>query len=115
LAALGVIDDVIPEPLGGAHRDHHLMANRLKIYLRTKLRELTAVPTDRLLEERYAKFRRIGVFLEGPAAMAASAASTTTTDSTTTSATTSPDASPDETSCDPGPVARESEQPLNPV
>ena len=34
LIRLGVIDDVIREPLGGAHRDHHLMASRLKIYLR---------------------------------------------------------------------------------
>ena len=44
LLGLGVIDEIIPEPLGGAHRDHHLMANRLKIYLRNTLRELTAVP-----------------------------------------------------------------------
>ena len=34
LSRLGVVDAVIPEPLGGAHRDHHLMANRLKLYLR---------------------------------------------------------------------------------
>ena len=34
LTRLGVVDDVIREPLGGAHRDHHLMANRLKIFCR---------------------------------------------------------------------------------
>ena len=62
-----------PEPLGGAHRDHHLMANRLKIYLRNNLRELLALPTDQLLERRYQKFRRMGQFLEGEAAAEAAA------------------------------------------
>ena len=65
LARLGVIDDIIPEPLGGAHRDHREMANTLKGYLLRYLRELRNVPTDALLEQRYQKFRRIGVFLEG--------------------------------------------------
>ncbi|HLJ93682.1 MAG TPA: acetyl-CoA carboxylase carboxyltransferase subunit alpha [Gemmataceae bacterium] len=64
LARLGVIDDVIPEPLGGAHRDHREMANTLKTYLLRYLRELRNVPTDDLLEQRYQKFRRIGVFVE---------------------------------------------------
>ncbi len=64
LVALGVVDDVIQEPLGGAHRDHHLMASRLKFYLRNTLRELVSRPIDRLLHERYNKFRRMGVFLE---------------------------------------------------
>jgi acetyl-CoA carboxylase carboxyl transferase subunit alpha len=64
LARLGIIDDIIPEPLGGAHRDHRGMANTLKTYLLRYLRELTNVPTDRLLEQRYQKFRRMGVFLE---------------------------------------------------
>ena len=67
LMRLSVIDDVIREPLGGAHRDHHLMANRLKSYIRTALRELSERPTDQLLEGRYQKFRRMGVFLEGGA------------------------------------------------
>jgi acetyl-CoA carboxylase carboxyl transferase subunit alpha len=65
LMRLGVIDDVVREPLGGAHRDHHLMANRLKSFLRTALRELIDRPTDELLETRYQKFRRMGVFFEG--------------------------------------------------
>jgi acetyl-CoA carboxylase carboxyl transferase subunit alpha len=64
LQQLAVIDAVIPEPLGGAHRDHHLMAGRLKIYLRNGLRELEAIPMDELIEARYQKFRRMGVFLE---------------------------------------------------
>jgi acetyl-CoA carboxylase carboxyl transferase subunit alpha len=65
LFGLGVIDEIIHEPLGGAHRDHHLMANRLKIYLRNMLRELTAVAIDQLVEGRYQKFRRMGIFIEG--------------------------------------------------
>ena len=64
LHALGVIDDVIDEPLGGAHRDHHQMATRLKMYLIKTLRELVDQPTDKLLAARYEKFRRMGQFLE---------------------------------------------------
>jgi acetyl-CoA carboxylase carboxyl transferase subunit alpha len=65
LLRLAVVDDVIREPLGGAHRDHHLMANRLKIFFRKSLRELIEQPIEQLLEARYQKFRRMGVFLEG--------------------------------------------------
>jgi acetyl-CoA carboxylase carboxyl transferase subunit alpha len=65
LSQLGLIDEVIPEPLGGAHRDHHLTAARLKMYLRSSLRELTGQPIEQLLEARYQKFRRMGVFFEG--------------------------------------------------
>src|SRR5207245_2912740 len=65
LSRLGVIDDIIPEPLGGAHRDHREMANTLKSYLLRYLRELRALAVDDLLEHRYQKFRRMGVFDEG--------------------------------------------------
>ena len=65
LLRFGVIDDIIAEPLGGAHRDPGLMANRLKTYLRGTLRELCAKPTQKLVEDRYEKFRRMGIFLEG--------------------------------------------------
>ncbi|HEY8506510.1 MAG TPA: acetyl-CoA carboxylase carboxyltransferase subunit alpha, partial [Gemmataceae bacterium] len=64
LAKLGVIDEVIPEPLGGAHRDHREMANTLKSYLTRYLRELRSIPTEELLAARYQKFRRMGVLLE---------------------------------------------------
>jgi acetyl-CoA carboxylase carboxyl transferase subunit alpha len=64
LLQFGIIDTVIPEPLGGAHRDHHQMAGRLKIYLIKTLRELLAKPMNKLLEARYQKFRRMGRFLE---------------------------------------------------
>lgn len=72
LIRLGVIEDVVTEPPGGAHRDHHLTASRLKLYLRNTLRELTAKPIDQLVEERYARFRRMGVFLEEATAEASS-------------------------------------------
>lgn len=69
LLGFGVVDTVIEEPLGGAHRDHHQMAARLKQYLVKTLRELLAQPLDQLVAARYDKFRKMGVFLEGsPAA-----------------------------------------------
>lgn len=68
LLRFGVIDDVIEEPLGGAHRDHHQMAGRLKMYLSRCLRELTGKPVDRLLQQRYEKFRKMGMFFENPPA-----------------------------------------------
>jgi acetyl-CoA carboxylase carboxyl transferase subunit alpha len=64
LVRLGVVDDLIEEPLGGAHRDHHQMASRLKMYLSRCLRELTTKPIDEVVAARYEKFRRMGVFLE---------------------------------------------------
>ncbi len=67
LLEFGIVDTVLEEPLGGAHRDHHRMAARLKMYLIKTLRELVGLPINRLLEERYQKFRKIGVFLEEPA------------------------------------------------
>jgi acetyl-CoA carboxylase carboxyl transferase subunit alpha len=65
LAKLGVIDDIIPEPLGGAHRDPREMANTLKGYLLRYLRELRHMAVDDLLEARYQKFRSMGLFDEG--------------------------------------------------
>ena len=64
LLRLGVVDDVLEEPLGGAHRDHHQMATRMKTYLSRQLSELEEMPVDQMLEQRYEKFRRLGVFLE---------------------------------------------------
>ena len=66
LLRFGVIDSIIEEPLGGAHRDHHKMSARLKQFLVRQLRELTALAPDALQQQRYEKFRRMGVFLESP-------------------------------------------------
>ncbi|OWK47253.1 acetyl-CoA carboxylase carboxyltransferase subunit alpha [Fimbriiglobus ruber] len=63
LKANGVVDDVIPEPLGGAHRSPRDMSNTLKTYLVRYLRELVPQPTDKLLASRYEKFRRMGKFI----------------------------------------------------
>lgn len=60
LKELGVIDDIIPEPLGGAHRNQKETAESLAKVLRSYLDELLAKPIDTLLEERYNKFRVIG-------------------------------------------------------
>ncbi len=64
LLKFGVVDDVIEEPLGGAHRDPHQMASRLKQYLIRQIGELMEMPKDELLAARYEKFRRMGVFLD---------------------------------------------------
>jgi len=61
LHRLGVIDEIVPEPLGGAHRDHQGAAHMLKEALIRHLMELKGMSTDELLKERYQKFRRMGV------------------------------------------------------
>ncbi len=68
LLRLGVVDEVIPEPLGGAHRDHHQMAANIKRFVLNSLRELTSKSNEELLNERYERFRKIGVFLESASA-----------------------------------------------
>jgi len=60
-----VVEEVIEEPVGGAHRDPHLAASRLKHYLRNQLKELSKTPVEELVSKRYDRFRRIGVFEEG--------------------------------------------------
>jgi acetyl-CoA carboxylase carboxyl transferase subunit alpha len=65
LRRLGIIDDIIPEPLGGAHRNPKEMGDILKASLVRTLDELAAIPIEKLLEKRYDKYRRIGYFLEG--------------------------------------------------
>ncbi|MGO8704607.1 MAG: acetyl-CoA carboxylase carboxyltransferase subunit alpha [Candidatus Brocadiia bacterium] len=65
LVGLGIMDEIVPEPPGGAHNDPGLMAANLKEVISRGLAELVALPVDRLLELRYQKYRRIGYFLEG--------------------------------------------------
>ena len=64
LKEFGVIDKVIDEPRGGAHRDPRLMAARLKTFLERTLKELVSLPIEELVENRYDKFRSMGAFLE---------------------------------------------------
>lgn len=60
LRALGIINDIIPEPLGGAHRNEEETAAAVKTILLQHLNELLAKPFDLLLKERYERFRLIG-------------------------------------------------------
>ena len=64
LLGLGVIDEIIPEPLGAAHRDHHQTAANVKRFLLQSLRDLVGTETEVLLQHRYEKFRSMGQFLE---------------------------------------------------
>ena len=64
LLELEVIDEVIPEPVGGAHRDYHGAAATLKQAIVRHLTELQTVPEERLVSERYQRFRRMGTFVE---------------------------------------------------
>ena len=65
LKRLNLIDEIIPEPLGGAHRNPQEMAVTLKGYLLKELSRLAQISPDELVEGRYEKFRRMGVFEEG--------------------------------------------------
>ena len=64
LMRLGVVDEVVPEPEGGAHRDHDLAAAHVGTALRRNLERTTSVEIDELLNRRYEKFRRLGNFAE---------------------------------------------------
>jgi len=62
LLSTGIIDGIIPEPVGGAHRAPLLMAGHLQTTLKEHLRELKQFALPELLEMRYQKFRSIGRF-----------------------------------------------------
>ena len=61
LLRLGLIDKVLDEPLGGAHRDPRGTVDRVKVQVTEWLDELKQLPIERLLQQRYEKFRRMGV------------------------------------------------------
>jgi len=65
LKGLNVIDEVIDEPLGGAHTDPEVMSSTIRDAILRHLDELTKLSADKLVENRYAKFRGMGAFLEG--------------------------------------------------
>ena len=62
LSKLDLIDEVLPEPLGGAHREPQLTAERLRDALTRHLSDLTALPVEELLEQRRRKLRGFGVY-----------------------------------------------------
>jgi len=64
LKEFGVVDDIVPEPLGAAHRNPREVAVTLERRIGRYLRELKQIPMDDLLEQRYQKLRRVGVTVE---------------------------------------------------
>lgn len=61
---LEVIDEIVPEPMGGAHRDHEAMAKSLHEAIARNLKELKAIPEEQLVDLRYDKFRKMSRFIE---------------------------------------------------
>ena len=62
LQRFGIIDEIVPEPLGGAHRDAGAVVTRVLGSIDDALSRLTGLPPERLLDERYEKYRRIGTW-----------------------------------------------------
>jgi acetyl-CoA carboxylase carboxyl transferase subunit alpha len=63
---LGIIDAVVPEPLGGAHRDPAAATETIRGWIVEQLHELRGVPVDELVRRRYERFRRLGAYSEAP-------------------------------------------------
>lgn len=66
LFELGVVDEIIPEPVGGAHRDPQLAADRVAKALATHLAQLEELPLEELLTRREQRYRRMGTVVETP-------------------------------------------------
>jgi acetyl-CoA carboxylase carboxyl transferase subunit alpha len=64
LVAQGIVDRVIPEPLGGAHRDYNATAITLKLALLEELKKLKKLPPEKLIQQRIAKFSKMGAWKE---------------------------------------------------
>ncbi|MEN2994410.1 MAG: acetyl-CoA carboxylase carboxyltransferase subunit alpha [Thermodesulfovibrio sp.] len=62
LKKFGIIDDIIPEPLGGAHRDPQEVGKKIKAKILSVTQELIKIPSEELIKKRYEKFRKIGNF-----------------------------------------------------
>ncbi|MCE5299379.1 MAG: acetyl-CoA carboxylase carboxyltransferase subunit alpha [Spirochaetia bacterium] len=69
LLEIKIIDEIVDEPMEGAHVDYEFTANKLKEALVRNLQELMKIPADRLLEERYLKFRNMGFYERKQAAV----------------------------------------------
>ena len=65
LIELGIVDEIIPEPLGGAHKNVKESVENVKIAIDKHLKRLVQLDADQLIRDRYAKFRKMGVFGEG--------------------------------------------------
>jgi len=60
----GIVDEIIAEPIGGAHRDWDQTSNSIKKIIKTNLRNFTAKKSNDIISERYDKFRVMGTFQE---------------------------------------------------
>jgi acetyl-CoA carboxylase carboxyl transferase subunit alpha len=67
LTELGIMDEIVPEPYGGAHRDPRKAFEIVRTHLLRHLKELMALPVEKLLDQRYAKLRGMGKYFD-PAA-----------------------------------------------
>ncbi len=65
LYKMEIVDEIIPEPIGAAHSNPEEMAKILKETIVRYIEELQVIPIDKLVENRYKKYRKIGHFLEG--------------------------------------------------
>jgi acetyl-CoA carboxylase carboxyl transferase subunit alpha len=65
LRELGIIDEIVPEPDGGAHLDHEAAAQLLDPVLERTMVELMSIPARQLVQARYDKFRSMGQYFEG--------------------------------------------------
>jgi acetyl-CoA carboxylase carboxyl transferase subunit alpha len=66
LLDLNIVDEVLPEPLGGAHYDPEAMFTKVKAFVTGKARALRHIPLTILLEQRFMKFRKLGVISDTP-------------------------------------------------
>jgi acetyl-CoA carboxylase carboxyl transferase subunit alpha len=64
LIQYGIVEEIIPEPLGGAHYQPTEVAQTLKKAILKQIKRLNALSTDELLDARYAKFRKVGQFID---------------------------------------------------
>jgi acetyl-CoA carboxylase carboxyl transferase subunit alpha len=64
----GIIDEIIPEPLGGAHREPAAAAKSIGASVQAQLDKLSVMGPDELVTDRWSKFRKIGVFRDEPGA-----------------------------------------------
>ena len=60
----GIIDRIVPEPLGGAHKDHQQIANTLKSVLKEELSLLMKIKPEKLIQNRLEKFAKMGMYVE---------------------------------------------------
>ena len=67
LKTLGLVDKIVNEPCGGAHRDHAAMAQNLKKALQDALKQLSALSVDELLDTRFERLMAYGRYKEQPA------------------------------------------------